>query len=313
MILFIKKTILFLLILFILLNILLFLTASENDFIGGIKLKHRLLRNVDSPRIILIGGSGVGYSVDSELITSRTGKYTINMGLFAQFGLRYMLADVKEDVKDSDIVIISPEYHQFYYFLDGWRGFNELIYINPKFVLNITHANQVKNIVKFFPRFFLGKVKSIRGYLDQMFSNDEREVIYNEHGDHISHLNKERVFDINRLGLFHDFVSTSKQKFNPDSIRVLNEFYTEMTKKGANVFFLYPTIPQPQFQKYNKYIREVYEKLQFDLEMPVLSNPENEIQPIEDFYNTIYHLRADGREAKTKRLIQYLINEGIAG
>lgn len=323
--LFIKHTILFGLILFIFLNLLIFTVQSSNEFMSGVKIKHNLLEKDDYKRLILIGGSGVGSSIDSRLIKQETGYHTINMGVWGQLGLRYILEEVKHDIKEGDIIVVIPEYAHYYHFVDGWRALNELIYVYPKSLTHLTSINQVKIIISTYPRFFRQKIKALPAYLikkirDMMLlsgdvlNNGERvqseksNSIDLQNGDYIADLDNPTSLNIVSEGLFPDIVNMEKVSFQYEAIDVLNNFYIYANTKGAKVYFGYPTIPNLQFEKYIKIINEVQNKFNANLKIPIINTPASETQPINDFTDYIYHLNRDGREKRTLRLIQQLRN-----
>lgn len=303
---FIFKILLYAFAVFIILNGLLFYVATENHFIGGIVQKHELLKNTTAPRIILIGGSGVGYSIDSELLAAKTGREVVNMGVFAQFGLRYMLEEVKDKIQSDDVVMVIPEYSHFYYLFEGWRGWNELIFVYPKALTFLTSMNQVKSIGRAFPRFYRQKVKTLgRNLVHKIKDGKAENTAYNSKGDYVAHLESEEVFDLKNTGLFHSFIDTNNLKLNKNVVEVLNNFQNEMTQKGAKIYFSYPTIPVPQFLNSQNIIEQVAQNVNEKANFEIVNQPKQEVQPLEDFYDTIYHLKREGRKKRTQRLIEY--------
>ena len=83
--------------------------------------KHRRLHTLPSGKIVLIGGSNVSTGIDSEAIEKALHLNVVNMGLGASLGLRYMMQEVKDDIRPGDLLVILPEYD---YFLDISRSSN---------------------------------------------------------------------------------------------------------------------------------------------------------------------------------------------
>src|SRR4051812_14897263 len=88
--------------------------AADDNYLAAVLEKDRLIRNTPSPKIILVGGSNLAFGIDSKAIQDSLGLKVVNMGLYAKLGLRYMLAQVKPYIKPGDIVVVVPEYDQFY-------------------------------------------------------------------------------------------------------------------------------------------------------------------------------------------------------
>ncbi len=63
-----------------------------------------------SPRLLITGGSGAHYTIDSQVIEAGLGMPVINLGLDGPIGLDVILPSVIEEVKPGDIVLLIPEY-----------------------------------------------------------------------------------------------------------------------------------------------------------------------------------------------------------
>ena len=73
--------------------------------------KAALLRDSASPRIVLIGGSGAAFDVDSSLLEREfPGCSAVNFGLYAGLGTAVMLELALPDLRQGDIVIFMPEF-----------------------------------------------------------------------------------------------------------------------------------------------------------------------------------------------------------
>src|SRR6476661_8416978 len=105
----------------------------DNDYIAAVLEKDRLIRNTPSPKIILVGGSNLAFGVDSKLLQDSLRLPVVNMGLYAKLGLRYMLAQVKPYIRAGDIVVVVPEYDQFYgQFSEGDNTLNTALLYAPR-------------------------------------------------------------------------------------------------------------------------------------------------------------------------------------
>jgi len=301
---FIVRVILFSILSIVLVNVLLLSAGRHNQYIGGIKLKHELLKNTQDPKIIIVGGSGAGHSIDSKMIAQQTGLETVNMGLFAQFGLHYLLEEIMNDVKQGDLVVLTPEYHQLYYFFNGWRGFNELIFVYPQALFQLKTKAQYETILRSFPRFYRRKINSIDV---NVLLPAKKDTLYNEYGDYVAHLKDTTNHDIAKLNLFHDFVDMSNMNVYPKAIDIINEYSKKIADKGAFLVFSYPTIPDKQFSENTQKIRDVEMVIEELGDFEVINTPNLETQPVSDFHDTVYHLNKEGRLKRTSRLINEIL------
>src|SRR5215212_5179389 len=86
----------------------------DDSYIAAVLEKDRLIRDTPSPKIILVGGSNLAFGIDSHMLEDSLGVHVVNMGLYAKLGLRYMLAQVKPYIRKGDLVLVVPEYDQFF-------------------------------------------------------------------------------------------------------------------------------------------------------------------------------------------------------
>ena len=63
-----------------------------------------------TPRLLITGGSGAHYTIDSDLIEQELGIPVVNLGIDGPVGLDVILPSVIEQVKPGDTVLLIPEY-----------------------------------------------------------------------------------------------------------------------------------------------------------------------------------------------------------
>ena len=64
----------------------------------------------ETPRLLITGGSGAHYTIDSDFIQQELGIPVINLGLDGPIGLDVILPSIIERVKPGDTVLLVPEY-----------------------------------------------------------------------------------------------------------------------------------------------------------------------------------------------------------
>lgn len=274
---------------------------DTNNYLAAAIDKHRLLYSVESPRIILVGGSNLAFSVDSKKIQEHFGIPVINMGLHADVGLRFMLNEVETALKNGDIVVIIPEYEHFYQIsVDGLpRELGSVIKFCPECISGISTPGQVFNVIGGFFQMSEGDVfRSIQ-------SPEKPNSVYfrqafNEQGDLISHLKKadksapnNHVYDIKIISP------------NP-AISLLNSFYRSQNAADARIFFMFPAIPEDEYNAQDDKINAFYELLASELKIPILGKPQDFLYPEDFFYDTVYHMNRIGRDARTDHIIELL-------
>ncbi len=62
------------------------------------------------PKLIVTGGSGAHYTINSDLLTKELDRPVVNLGIDGPVGLDVILASVLDTVKPGDVVLLIPEY-----------------------------------------------------------------------------------------------------------------------------------------------------------------------------------------------------------
>ncbi|MGC1275927.1 MAG: hypothetical protein WBC44_19655, partial [Planctomycetaceae bacterium] len=93
--------------------------AGPDHYLAAAADKGRWLRTAPGPRIILVGGSNVAFSMDCKILEDRYGLAPVNMGLQARLGPRFMTRQVVDQVREGDVVIVMMEHLAMYRGPDG--------------------------------------------------------------------------------------------------------------------------------------------------------------------------------------------------
>lgn len=82
---------------------------QENHYAAATGDKRRHLQTCAPPRIVFVGGSSAAFGFDSR-VAKRAGLHPVNMGHNRSLGLRFMLGQIRGQLRADDIVVVSPEY-----------------------------------------------------------------------------------------------------------------------------------------------------------------------------------------------------------
>lgn len=263
--------------------------------------KYRLLYSIQQPKIILVGGSNVAFSLDSAKIEKRFHMPVVNMGLAAGLGLKFMINEIEQALKTGDIVIIIPEYEQFYALpLEGRPiDLGAASKYCPECFLTSNVANDPQQLALTAAGIFQG----IEG--DLLAKIEPQDKIYarqgfDQHGDMVAHLGQTE-----KHAILNHIVPIKPQAINP-AIDFLNSTQQSLSGKNIQIFLAFPAIPEKEYFKQKKNFPILYDLLRAKLEMPILGAPSDFIYPVEMFYDTVYHMNKFGRSQRTDRLIELL-------
>ncbi len=288
------------------------LPKPENTYFGAAADKWRAARAAPSPKLLIVGGSNTAFGLDSERLSRDLGMPVVNMGLNAGLGLRYMLDEAVQFVEAGDVVVVSPEYELFYGGLvDGRQQLLELGWMHPPSLRLIRTPRQVAALARGFPNVFQDRLRSVwlsfrspgRTTWHQVYNRDA----FNEYGDVVSHLTVDPTRDVDEMDLLGD----ASGEVDPAAFRALEGFHERVRKRDARGFIILPTIPARHYQARQDMVHDVYERLMSDTSLPVLAPPDRHLLGDQHFFDTVYHLSAEGRQERTDQLVELLRSVGV--
>ena len=274
---------------------------DDEEYVLANADKLQLLQKSDSPRIILVGASNLAFGIDSSMIQSALGYDVINMGVHAGLGFRFLLNEVKPYIKKGDIVVLIPEYQFFYGYFNGKKELLNLINLSHdkyKYLSPIQYAV----LLKYLPEVSGDKIQLV---LKNILDLDIERKIYNRYGfNELGDLTTHKNAKSPRLSVPKTFLVEKNQ--TDIAVVCLNEFYEFCRNKEISVFISFPPYPQEADDKSKLMFKELYIELSTKTPIPVISIPDNYYFPLEDFFDTFYHLNWEGKKERTRILIHDL-------
>lgn len=278
-----------------------------NDYAKGSNLKHAALASTVSKKIVLVGGSNLAFGIDSNIIKRATHCPVVNMGMNGYFGVRFMLNEVKPDLKAGDIAVIALEYDSFYKTADGTD--TDLLMVtksNPAAFGYLTPEQQLK-VIERYP--YVAQQKLLRVLEDvrqPQGANDidsiETLAGFTPDGDLVSHLGVEWKAE-RENGI--DLVSTP---LDPGVIALLDQFNTEMKAKGVRVLMSFSPAVDYFYAKQKTEITRVDTLLQ-EAGLLVPRRASAFVFPPSQHFDTVYHLNREGRAIRTQMLTDDILSQ----
>jgi hypothetical protein len=283
---------------------------AKNAYLATIIDKMHLLDSVPSPRLILMSGSSMAFGVDSELMSKELEIPVVNAALHFNLGSHFMMEQLKSKVRKGDIVLITLEYittsegqfedklgvADFYPTANQWIHYQSL---REQLVAYASHRLSACRLL--LGEMWSGtrsKPKSIEDTASVFFRN-----CFSKNGDMLGHLNNPQPsFENPALTNDIDFMK---------QIKDLNDFTDFAKKKGASVYFTFPSYAEKGFENNMLIIRKLETQLKDNLHAQIIGSPESSVLDNIFFYDNVYHPNAQGRKIFTSRLIQLLEQEKI--
>ena len=252
--------------------------------------------NTEKKKIVLFGGSNVAFGFKSELLEKKYQDYdVVNTGTHANLGMRYPLKEIKEKLREGDILLILPEYSQF----NGGYGGTPLLEIclykkSFKNLEIIEFLNGMKHIKDFFLTQLNSRVSS------EMYGNgfvyDRRG--FNKNGDYVEHYK----FKIeNNLGS-KTFIM---KKIDKNILLFFFNIKEELESKKVKVFFFPPVFQNSSALASVEEIEKIYIEMEKN-KTPFTSRAENYFFRDKYFYDTVNHLNEEGAKIRTEKIIKDL-------
>jgi len=267
--------------------------------------KNKLLAQTPSPRIILVGGSNVPFGVDSQMIKDSLNLNPVNTGVNAVLGLKFMLRNVAQFVKPGDIVLLCPEYDQFYgSFADGDSDLVLVLCDAVPQTARLLDSKQLFHLIKYFPGYVRDKlnpfiyikhfdIKRSTGTIDGVYYRNA----FNKYGDNSLH----RKFGHQKFAPY----PTIEGELSFSVFKELETFRGQVTARHASLFV---TFPPYQDRSYDNSLSKIdaVEKGLKQRGFKLISRPKEFRFPDSLMFNAPYHLSGKGVVLYTNSLINEL-------
>ncbi len=262
--------------------------------------KNQRLRDAPGPRLIFVGGSNLAFSLDSTQVEAALPFHAVNMGLDALLGMDFLLREVRGPLRRGDVVVLSFEAQEFL----GWRSgqvfsLARVIEQRPASTAFLGAGNVAALLDRGFSFFHWVFVSARKDLHRQRIQGVYSAAAFEERGDAVLHLDKRPRG--NRIP--RTLEETWKTgRVDHGALRSLDRFDADCRARGVRVFLSHPPLPA-YYTEDTPAVRAIEEAIYGRTTIPVLDRPAEMFFPLEDFFDTEYHLLRAGREERTRRLI----------
>ena len=271
--------------------------SNKNNYVAATIDKENRLANLTSPKIVIIGGSGSAFSINSKSLEDSLKMPVVNMAVSYGLGLSFMLDEAKVSIKKGDKILLFTEY---YLPKEGSKKLLTLVNdLNPDASQYFKFS--ISDWIKFRIFDFQRVGSSLFYKIKNMEENDSimQKTSFNKYGDMVAHLNKPNKRPLKD----GEKLYKSAYKSELTEINLFTKYCDEM---GAKVFFGFPAYPDVEFKKNKESIKYFEQRIKGNFQGVVLNTPEATVHPEQDFFDTVYHLNTQGREKRTQYLVKLL-------
>ena len=274
-------------------------SVSPVDYLGAARQKQERLKNLGSPKLVVIGGSNAAFGIESEALEKALCKPVVNMGLHAALGFRYMTAEVVDQLGAGDLVIVALEY----------SNFEKPDRMEDVLSVAIDRVPEALAFVPWYyrPKLLFGlavwRMQAAWNAIVHRSAIFEESPIYNtrafdERGDMVAHL--AQPIPTERKSEPEEFDTLYvDQSFWP----IASEFDERAKAVGARVLFSWPSVSRSMYRALDS---EAVRKAMQAHGLTVIGSPGDYVFPEPMFFDTWYHLHSEGRSQRTALLLRDL-------
>ncbi|MES2796971.1 MAG: hypothetical protein V4683_13460 [Bacteroidota bacterium] len=274
--------------------------SESNHYIASTIDKESRLKQMPSPKIIIMGGSGSAYSINSQPLEDSLKTPVINMAVAYGMGLTFMMEEVKNSIKKSDKIVLIAEYNLP---LEGNKKLLTLLNdLNPD-ASNYFNFDLIEQI-----EFSVSNFQRVGSSLFYLFKNKNKTEVtplrnsFNNHGDMVSHLNLPNTRPLKDQEKLYNNLYI-------DELKSINSFVAFAETKGAKVYFCFPAYPKTEYIKNQAAIEFWENRIKSNFKGEILNTPEDNLYEENEFFDTVYHLNKIGRDKRSQYLAKVLKNK----
>lgn len=260
--------------------------------------KVALAQTIDSPKLIVTGGSGAHYTINAEVLEAELGLPVMNMGIDGPVGLNLILPSVLPQVERGDTVLLIPEY----LLLNHENGLGErsgafALATGQPFTGDIPPKQLVQNVVT------LG-VPSLRAMVK---SSTDMATLGRVTGYYDDPLTAQGDPTVTKMRTGDWWQMKIKQPATPHALERIAEFRQAVEAKGATLLLALPWVYADADDSATQENVETTATALSDI-APLVYDPTTlNIQSDSDlFADTHYHLTPEARRVRSQVLADQL-------
>ena len=272
------------------------------------KLVSEVLKS-ENPKVLFVGGSNVLFGVDSKQFSQSTGIPSINFGCAAGMGPELILDLISNHLSSEDLVVMNWEYEHFRF---ERSGIIDLTYLN----LLMSYQHEFKRKLPFIDQRHLSLSVPFSHFREAVLCHFNPLVNNNVYRcnwliDEEGNVRSNKGVQISKKELIASPSSllTTEITFTSDIKDIFSNFVKDCRKRNVQLFASWPnTFANPVYFENEivdaniKSIRRFWNSMGVE----VVGNYKDSMLESEYFYDTVYHLNAEGVRLRTEKLTSQL-------
>jgi len=289
---------------------------DQDKYLMTLLDKHRLMRTTAQPRMIFVGDSSLAFGLDSAMIKKATGYNVVNMGLHGGLGLLYIMDELTPYLRKDDIVVFALDYTHYMGIGTGDNTLIEVTIIMPWIIKYYSRENYMP-FIGHIPLTFQRRLKGLFSPTKEGVGH--RRSGFNEYGDNIGHIGLKSDY-FKGMDFIAKYVPQARElnmtRFLPERVNdvivaYLNRFVSTWEPKGVKIYLAYSPLLENDRPKQEKMLKSLDKDIRERVHMKVIGSPLNYIYPQKYFFDNEFHMNGEGRELRSKQLVEDLKTDPV--
>jgi hypothetical protein len=289
-------------------------TASSQWIFSLYQKKDLLAAKAQGSRLLVVAGSSGLFGINAQLIQQETGCPAINMSTHAGLGPEYVLYRVEEIARPGDTVLLALEYEHYSRL---WSDLSDdfILAHDPQFFHRIPFFEKIKIATRIpFQRLQQGwSPRHISEQINLPFHSPYSPITsdvdcLDENGDEI--FNPQAAQPSPSADMRAPIAAFTNETLSATSggFVVLTQFIKWARTHQITVFATFPNIvylpdyDRPDIQKRIATITQFYDSEH----VPIIGTAREAMLPLNQFFDTKYHLTHEAALKRTQRLVSKL-------
>ncbi len=296
----------------IIIHLPMLLYRRKHSYMLGYKPKRERLKKLSSPKLLFVGSSAMAFTADTKRISEELNIPAHNMAMHLGPGTNFVFNEVEPYLEKGDIVIFCTSYYAMYGAAYGNGKFIiEILEVLPSSIKYMDFKNLklipkgIRSTIRMNKDFYRNILKGINPFGPRNLFPDG----FNEYGDYVIDEDDPFRLDIsNERPLMH---YRGKHTFDEGYAEIFKKYRERYRKLGVHFFILPPCYPTSHYPRFKERIAATNKWLKEISGLPFLGDGSDYVYPPEHFYDNVFHLREEGKPARTEEIIKHLRATGL--
>jgi hypothetical protein len=289
---------------------------ATDGLAAGFAYKERIAEGIHEPKILFVGGSSVDLGISAKAASEQLGIPCVNYGFMVPMGLEYILHLTRKAARPGDTVVLALEYTLF-----DWGGGSKC-WLDPTYIEYI--CSRDPGYLDALPAAHQPQVHfrvTNTHLLDALFRSSNRTVdemlpsiaeYRNANGDRTDNTRSMRPKLANHRERPLENLLEGMNS-HPKGFGMIKDFIAWAGRNRVRVIATFPNMARNEAYDRSRLgetestIREFYH----GLGVPVIGSVEGTMFPVEDCYDSLFHLVDEAVLDRTTALVKLL--EPIVG